>query len=494
LLLLSELRDAWRDAPLSHRRALGLIVLLASALRLMYLGQPMRYDEAVTYMYFVRLPWEEALATYTYPNNHVFHTLLVKASVSAFGNEPWAIRLPAFLAGVAIVPATYAATRALYGDRAALFATAVVASAGGLVLYSTNARGYTMVVLAFLLLVLAGARLLRAPTTRMWIAFVLIATLGLWTIPVMLFPLGAVCVWLTLAALAEGKRQLLKPLLISVAAIGALTLLAYAPIISRSGLASVTRNRFVAPSGWYEFFQLLPRSLGDAVISWSLGLPLLVMLGVLLCALVALSRHVSLSTFVVGVPLGAFVWCCWLLVVTHRAPFARVWLWVLPLVAALAGAGLVLILERWPRTRRLAERHIPLLSVIYAAGAALSVVLSFAVLLSRDTGTYREAEEASDVLARVLRPGDRVLVGIPTNGPLEYYLHRRGVDPRHLTLNEASAQRVFAVVDRAEGQTLPMLVGRSPARDTGIFTPPARVVDLPASSIIVFQRRNVSTR
>src|SRR5687767_1863319 len=137
LILLDELRDAWRNEPREHQLALVWLVTIAIAMRALYLGQPMRYDEAVTYMYFVRLPWSEALSTYTYPNNHLFHTLLAKASVTVFGNLPWALRLPAFVAGVLVVPATYMVARAIYGSRPALFAAAIVATSGTLVLYST---------------------------------------------------------------------------------------------------------------------------------------------------------------------------------------------------------------------------------------------------------------------------------------------------------------------------------------------------------------------
>src|SRR5919201_72501 len=93
LLLIDELRDAWRSESRDHRVALAIIAVIGINLRLLYIHQPMRYDEAVTYMYFVRQPWWQALSDYTYPNNHVFHTLLAKAAVSAFGNTPWALRV-----------------------------------------------------------------------------------------------------------------------------------------------------------------------------------------------------------------------------------------------------------------------------------------------------------------------------------------------------------------------------------------------------------------
>lgn len=494
MLLFDELREAWRSESRDHRVALVSVAVIAIVLRLLYLAQPMRYDEAVTYMHFVRLPWLRALSSYTYPNNHLFHTLLAKASVTVFGNSPWALRLPAFLAGLLLVAATYAVARAFYGARAALIAAAIVASSGVLVLYSTNARGYAIVVLAFLLLVLSAIRLLRGAGTGQWIAFAVIAALGLWTIPVMLYPLGTVAVWLALSLLLDGKRAELRRLAIALGAAGGLALLLYLPVISSAGLAAITRNKFVVPSGWYEFFSQLPASFGEALRSWSLGIPPILSLVLLACALLALWHHATVSRFRANIALAAYVWSAWLLVVNHRAPFARVWLWFLPIAGSLAGAGVVLLFERWPRTRRLIEQHTPELAVGFGLAAAMSVVLSFAVLLTRDTGTYRDAEEASIALSRVLQPTDRVLAGIPTNGPLEYYFDRVGVNPAHLLLPERSARRIFVVVDRAEGQTLGRLIARSVVRDSARFTPPTVIASFSASQILMYQRRDAPTK
>src|SRR5262245_2123319 len=223
----------------------------------MYLGQPMRYDESITYLLFVRRPWADALSLYTYPNNHVFHTLLAKASVTVFGDAPWAIRLPAFLAGVLVVPATYAAARALYGARAALVAAAIVAASGALTLYATNARGYSLVVLAFLLLVVIGARLLNGGPSSLWFTFAVVAALGLWTVPTMMYPLGTVAVWLALSLLIDRRTGELRRLGTALGVTAALTILAYWPVITREGVGAITRNRFVASTGWFEFFEQL---------------------------------------------------------------------------------------------------------------------------------------------------------------------------------------------------------------------------------------------
>ena len=490
LLLFEELSEAWRNESRDHRVALLCIVVIALALRLRYLGQPMRYDESVTYLYFVKQPWSDALSLYTYPNNHLFHTLLAKLSVTAFGNAPWALRLPAFIAGMFVVAATYAVGRALYNPRAALYATAIVASSGVLVLYSTNARGYSLVVLAFLLLVLLAVRLQRLARSDTWITFAVVAAFGLWTIPVMLYPLGAVSVWIALSFLIDGRSSELRRLFIALGVAAGLTLLAYSPVISREGIPAIVGNKFVVASNWLDFFDELPTVIGQALRSWSLGIAPIVSVPLLCFAVVALRYHAGTSQFRVGIPLAAFVWSSWLLVVNHRAPFARVFLWLLPLVAALIGAGIVILLERRPQSRQTLLEHTPTLAVMLAIGAALSVTASRAVLLTRDTGTYLDAEQAAAALSRVLRPGDRVLTALPTNAPLEYYLDRLGVPPSVLSLDEKSASRIMMVVDSHEGQRLRDLLAHSELRDTASYAPSGVLATLPASTIIVFQRRN----
>ena len=468
------------------------IAVIAVVLRLRYLAQPMRYDEAVTYMYFVRRPWSDALSLYLYPNNHLLHTLLAKASVSAFGNSPWTLRLPAFFAGALVVPATYAVARAIYGARAALFAAAIVAASGVLVLYSTNARGYSLIVLAFLLLALVAIRLWNAAAPSLWITFAIIAAAGMWAVPVMLYPLGAVALWIALTFLIEERRPELRRLVIALGVAGGLTLLAYAPVISREGIAAITRNKFVASSNWFEFFEQLPSSIGDALVSWGLGIPPLVSLALLAFAVVALRRHAKLSRLPVGLALAAYVWSSWLLVVNHRAPFPRVWLWLFPLVAMLAAAGVVAMLERRPRTARFLELRAPAIAVAFAVGAATSVVLSRAVLLTRDTGTFRDAEQASLLLSRTLRSGDLLLAPIPANAPLAYYLARLGVDSTHLTLDERLARRVIVVLDGAEPQPLDRIIEQSEVRDSTRFAGPQVLARLPYSTLLMFQRKDVS--
>ena len=67
---------------------LALLVAGAIALRLVYLGQPMRNDESFSYLYFALPSLRTAVSDYSVPNNHVFHTVLVWVATRLFGNSP----------------------------------------------------------------------------------------------------------------------------------------------------------------------------------------------------------------------------------------------------------------------------------------------------------------------------------------------------------------------------------------------------------------------
>lgn len=60
-----------------HLCAFFTILLLGLAVRLIYIFQPMRYHEAFSFTNDASKALSLALPNYSYPNNHLFHTLLV---------------------------------------------------------------------------------------------------------------------------------------------------------------------------------------------------------------------------------------------------------------------------------------------------------------------------------------------------------------------------------------------------------------------------------
>lgn len=479
---------------------LAAVVVVAAALRWRWLGQPIRYDEAVTWLEYASWPLPEALSRYDLPNNHLLHTLLAHLSTDVLGPGVRPLRLPAYLAGVLTVPATWALGRRLHGARAGLLAAALVAVSPVLVLFSTNARGYAIVVLAFLGLALLAAELRRRSSSLLWAAFAVTAALAGWTMPAALYPAVAAGVWIVWPARrGEAVRPLTGRLAgLAAAGVGAtgLTALLYAPVLRRSGWRSVAANRFVAPDPFDEFIGEVPAFLTSVLREWAHGLPAwLVGLFGLGAAVAAAGRVAGRSSrpgrggaagdreeagggeepprgagasgrpppLLPATLLGSVL----VLLATRRTPFARVWLHLLPAVAVFAAAGLGQLVgilseavdrghggatggRRGP-TDRLAARG--------SAGLALAVLVAGGVHLLRAdpvttwglTGSLPAGDRVAGLLAGRMGPGDAVRAPIPSDAPLEYYFSRMGIDRERVNDIPGPAACLWIVVNRRHG-------------------------------------------
>jgi Dolichyl-phosphate-mannose-protein mannosyltransferase len=437
-------------------------VLLAGALliRLLYIRQPIRHDEAYTYLYFAAQPLGSALSDYSVPNNHLFHTLLVKAVTSVLGGSLPAIRLSAFVAGLLIVPAVYLVTRRLGGDRgASMLAMAPAAVWPELVHYSTNARGYSIVALAFLALIMLGDEMVERDTARLAVAIAVVLAIGMWTAPFMLYPGGAALLWIVVErgrrAGLDGVRALLPRLAATVLLAGVLTVVAYSPVVLRSGLAPLVGNKYVVARTLGGFVAELPSFAGDVRNSLGLGVSI-PLLGLLALAAVfgALSprdgrgRRLALGVTVLG-------WTALLLVVTRRAPPARVLLFLVPLGCAYAGMGLAVVVRRLASGGRIeVPSACAIVALLLAGTIGAMAIRSRAVLRTVETGTLADAPAIARYLLERLRIGDRIVVRNPSDHVLDYYLWRSG-GRRLSEINARTATgRVFVVVEPRHLQTL----------------------------------------
>jgi hypothetical protein len=438
------------------------IVVAAVVVRGAYLDVPMRYDEATTYNNFVSKPLYVALANYATPNNHLLHTFLAKVSVSLFGNEPWAVRLPALVAGIALVPATFALTRVLYGRIAALLAAALVAASSTLVEYSTNARGYTIVALATVLVFIAATRVLERDSIGAWAVVAVVGALGLYAVPIMVYPLGGVLAWILVSAWLAGRpiRPVLKRLGGAALVVTVLTLVLYAPVYAASGVRSVTANEFVEPRSLGTLLELVPGHVSDTVGTWTRDLPLVASIALGLGLLVGLVATPWISRFRVPVLLAVAAWAVTVLALQRVVPYTRVWLFLVPLVAATTAGFYGWALERRPW----ATRAGPAIAVAVAVGGSLLVLSADSVRESRETGALLDAPAIADFLADRVEPEDRILA-TGSDTILEYYLARDGIDARPLLYATEPSARTYLVVNVLGGQTiddlLPELDGTS---------------------------------
>ncbi|MEZ4218140.1 MAG: glycosyltransferase family 39 protein [Myxococcota bacterium] len=199
--------------PSGARTGLGelaALLVVAGVLRAIDLGSGLWYDEIVTLVEFVRLDAARLATTYTSTNNHILFSLLSHASVVAFGESAWAVRLPAMLFGVASLAAAWWMAHELAPGRAreARLATWLVALSYHHVWFSQNARGYTGILLMSWLGTAIWLRARRGGPRALWLAYALSLALAMYTHLSAVFVFAAHgIVWLAEEGVALARRE-----------------------------------------------------------------------------------------------------------------------------------------------------------------------------------------------------------------------------------------------------------------------------------------------
>ena len=451
------MRAEWEGATRAER-AIGIAVIaVALLLRLYHIRQPMRHDEAYTFLGYAALPLADALTVYRDPNNHLFHTLLVWISTRLLGTSPPAIRLPAFVAGMLTVPTIYVLARRFADRSTSLLAMALAAIWPALVLYSTNARGHAIVTLAFLVLLVIGDRAIDDDSSRKWLAFAIVLGLGMYTAPTMIYPGGVALPWILTEAWrrhgAATGRIVLRRLVVAGALAAVLTVMLMLPVIMRNGLAAVLSNRQVAALWGQQLIAALREFAVDLAASNALGIPLPVLLVMALLGMTGIaapgvdrSRRIALAVI-------TLLWCAILVVGVRRPPPGRVLQFFIPLACIYIAVGTRVLLERLGRVAE-PRRAMNVMTCAIVPLFAAHTVLARTVFRAPESGTLVDAPQIADYLLAKLRPGDQIAFQTPSGPPLDYYLVRKG-GRQAAQINAGSGRgRVFVVVNPRHLQTL----------------------------------------
>lgn len=453
------------EDPVHLGTVLG-VLLLGTGLRLAHLDQPMRLDEAVTVLNSAgpHVPLLRSLTTYG-PNNHPLNTFLIQVTARLLGSiDPWVVRLPAFLFGCLTPLLAYVLGRLHYDRQAGLLAAGLVAASSPLILYSTNARGYTALADATLLLLILAHHARRSRQPAVWVAWAVTIAAAGYAHPAGVYPVGVAVTWLALALWRERRGRArwnrLGDLAAATVAGGALTALLYLPLALPGGIAPIVANRWVRPLPAETFVDTIGARLVRSVALWADGMPEPVMWLLLLGLAVALAGHRYLSRAPALAPAIALAMGGALLL-TRPDLIARRWLlFLLPPFLVVAAGGLAGLVRAVPRPGWRPLLAALLTTALAGAGAA-RVVRADTVRRSGETHRFAEARMAHELLKRLWQPGDVVVTRPRFAAMILQYYQLRDRDPgapplRYLTLEPlddgvvpgaADADRVFFILD-----------------------------------------------
>jgi hypothetical protein len=263
--------------------SVALLTLVGVGLRLILLGDSLVADEMSTYWMVTAGGLGDVVAKVhtdaeiTPPLSFALSWLATRIDLT-----PELLRLPSLLAGAATIPLVYAVGARTVGRRAAVVATALTALSPFLIFYSTEARGYALMVALVLLSTLALLQAVDSGRTRWWIVYGAASCAAVYSHYTSVFPLGAQLLWL-LWAHPEARR----PALAATAAAG----VGFLPWLSglRIDMDSATTDILSAlqpftpgyvRSAVAHWVLAYPYAIGGTGVRDLPGVPALVMLGV----------------------------------------------------------------------------------------------------------------------------------------------------------------------------------------------------------------------
>lgn len=214
---------------------LGAILALALVLRVIGLNGPLWYDEILTLETHLRLPWQDMMRSYSM-NHHYLYSMEAKAAMGLLGPDPWVLRLPALVFGVAGIAATWFLARDVAGVALAHLTALLLALSYHHIWFSQNARGYTELAFFACLAMILFLRGIERPGMWIWLGFALLMALSVFThLTGALFFVAVGLVWLGVLAQTawKGKKKpglFLWPFIACLVGVG-VTFLLYLPIL-----------------------------------------------------------------------------------------------------------------------------------------------------------------------------------------------------------------------------------------------------------------------
>jgi 4-amino-4-deoxy-L-arabinose transferase-like glycosyltransferase len=410
-------------------RGLLLATLAGAILRVgLAMRQTIEVDEAITFVMFGSRTVLDILSDYRIPNNHVLHTLLASLSYHVFGESTLAFRMPAVVAGVLCVPATFVLARRLFDARTALLAAVLVAVCQPLIDYGFVARGYGLVTLLFLVSMIALTRVAKDMKVGRWAVFVVISALSWYAVPVAVYGTLAGGAWLVLSAQRQ-RLSVVRQLAIAFLCIGVLAAVLYAPVLARSGIGSLLNNVNTTPLEARQLIVGWSRLVAAAATWWVTPYPVVI----------GAFTVTSLASIAIAPPdvrrralvliAAAIAGLIPLLLVQRVVPPLRSLVYLTPIVAICVACGCRVLLAR-------------LRQVVAIRGPAVAAVLTIAAMawgLGAAANAQQHEDASPRALATVIRRfepllgAETVLVSHQFSGlvyPGRYRLLLEGSSPR----------------------------------------------------------------
>ncbi len=439
-ILRADVSDALRVSRTATRATwlcIAAVVAITISVPLMFMDEPVRYDEAHTYANYASEPLFIAMTKYDAPNNHLLHSVLANISLWLFGDNLVALRLPVWFSTIVAALLTLLAGKLIFRNHVGHVAALVLVSTPTFLESATNARGHMMAG-SFLILAVFAFELLRRRPSDIWIQLLLSAAVAgaLCTVPTAVYGVALLTLWILLRPLMakEDKKenavdyatQVLRPI-VALGLAGGLTLLFYGPLLITNQLQDILQVIGGGKSSPYETLQRFPAYLNNCRqwLLWSIPVPIQI---VLLVGFIA--GFLPLDHLRNGLArLACLLGLVGLIVIHGTLPPERVWIMFLPAFALVTAAGFRNILSLAPiQGQNVATTGVVL--VILAVNLSL-LGWNQAIHTTARHGTLRNAADVAAWLSTNSVKNRPIAVVTPASAPIIYHFKRNAWNMNH---------------------------------------------------------------
>lgn len=422
-------------------------VVIGVGVRTYFLSQPMRGDEAYSFLKFVNGNVQN-LFNYSEPNNHILNTILIKISTLIWNVHPATIRFPVILAGVLSIPLLYGLAREHYSTPSSgLLAIFGFAVHPYFILYATNARGYSIIVFFTIALALVGMKFIIRPSKAYIFSLSCISALGMFTIPTMALSIAGITCWLSVLLIL--KRQysfwdLLTKYLVPYSLLtGLFTFILYTPVIVvNNGVTPITSNKFVQSQTWQNFFPHLIPQMQMTLQEFNRDIPAWLIWFVTIFAGLGIYRSFKERDWNTLLLLPALLIGASIIVFIQRIlPYPRTWIYLIPFFLLIADVGFAYIIDHTSQWIQLSAKA----AVFFLATLmAIHLVATNKIVQYPDTSAFPEAPIVAQYLTPILNTNDHVKVSRSANVSVEFYLWYYGL-PRYKGVSGELGRTFFVV-------------------------------------------------
>lgn len=427
-----------------HKRFVLVLVVIGAALRVWLAASPITAAEAIAYMDYALRPVGETLSDYSLPVNHIFHTLLTKWSTAIFGTSPVALRLPALIASVVVLPLFYLFVRSMFNRYIALMALALTAASPCLMELSALAHGYSLSWLCLVMALIFGRHLVRENNAVSAVLLGFSCALGMWAVPSSFTAAIMVVLWVLFSVLTKYDRSVSERVamigLALLVFIGA-TLLLYLPVVMSHGLDQLFHHATEEERTWKVF----STTYADKVMEFWLWIvdPTTWWVAVLGFAGLVQAAYVSAKyrTMIIALALGAIP------IALIQADAGEPWQWGYSLFFFHLGMAVALFyLLKFVQDKLIASFG----KRSRTAWVSLLLVPAFALpglpVVEERVDHLPEAGACADILAKAMVEGDGLCTDATWRAPVDMALLSAGLDPRDLHRTPASGHMLYTIV------------------------------------------------